>query len=111
MGVAASRIDERVMVSLGRLTQASTMFEANQSVQYAGVLLSLPALESQGLTTLMENYDELDGYYGLSHVLLLLSMMALSRIKSPEQLKNHAPGELGKLFGLDRIPRSKMSAW
>ena len=107
MGVAASRIDERVMVSLGRLTQASTMFEANQSVQYAGVLLSLPALESQGLTTLMENYDELDGYYGLSHVLLLLSMMALSRIKSPEQLKNHAPGELGKLLGLDRIPEVK----
>ena len=30
--------------------------------------------------------------------------MALSRIKNPEQLKNCAPGELGKIIGLDRIP-------
>ena len=30
--------------------------------------------------------------------------MALCRIKNPEQLKNHSPGELGKLLGLDRIP-------
>ena len=30
--------------------------------------------------------------------------MALCRIKNPEQLKQHPPGELGKLLGLDRIP-------
>lgn len=30
--------------------------------------------------------------------------MALCRIKNPEQLKRHSPGELGKLLGLDRIP-------
>lgn len=30
--------------------------------------------------------------------------MALCRIKNPEQLKEHSPGELGKLLGLDRIP-------
>ena len=30
--------------------------------------------------------------------------MALCRIKSPEQLKNQPPGELGKLLGLDRVP-------
>ena len=30
--------------------------------------------------------------------------MALCRIKNPEQLKKHPPGELGKLLGLDRIP-------
>ncbi|NDP22908.1 MAG: hypothetical protein GZ091_17790 [Paludibacter sp.] len=31
--------------------------------------------------------------------------MALCRIKNPEQLKKHSPGELGKLLGLDRIPQ------
>jgi hypothetical protein len=41
--------------------------------------------------------------------------MALCRIKNPEQLKQCAPGEMGKLIGLDRIPeikclRSKMAA-
>ena len=30
--------------------------------------------------------------------------MALCRIKNPEQLKKHSPGEFGKLLGLDRIP-------
>lgn len=37
-------------------------------------------------------------------MLLLLSFMALCRIKSPEELKKHPPGEWGKLLGLDRIP-------
>lgn len=30
--------------------------------------------------------------------------MALCRIKNPERLKKHSPGEFGKLLGLDRIP-------
>lgn len=30
--------------------------------------------------------------------------MALCRIKNAEQLKQYAPGELGKLLGLDRVP-------
>ena len=30
--------------------------------------------------------------------------MALCRIKNAEQLKQHPPGELGKLLGLDRVP-------
>ena len=33
--------------------------------------------------------------------------MALLRIKSPEQLTGHAPGELGLLLGLDRVPEVK----
>lgn len=33
--------------------------------------------------------------------------MFLSRIKNPEQLKHHSPGELGKLLGLDRVPEAK----
>jgi len=107
IGVAATRHEERALAALGKLAQAPTYFEAHQSVQYAGVLLSLPALESQGLGVLLDTYDELDGYYGLSHVVLLLSMMALCRIRNPEQLKNHAPGELGKLLGLDRAPEVK----
>lgn len=95
------------MAALGLLAQAPTYFESHQSVQYAGVLLALPALAEQGLDTVVETYDELGGYYSLRHVALLLSMMPLCRIKSPEQLKNHAPGELGKSLGLDRAPEVK----
>lgn len=96
------------MASLGLLAEAPTYFRAHESVHCAGALFSLPVLESQGLYTFLETYGSLGkGYYGLSHVMLLLSMMALCRIKNPEQLKNHAPGELGRLLGLDRSPESK----
>jgi hypothetical protein len=44
------------------------------------------------------------GFYGLHHIILTLFFMALCRIKNPEQLKKHSPGELGKLLGLDRVP-------
>ena len=48
------------------------------------------------------------------HVILMLAYMALCRIKAVEQLQYEAPGELGKLLGLDRIPevrclRNKLS--
>lgn len=33
--------------------------------------------------------------------------MFLRRIKNPEQLKYHSPGEFGKIMGLDRIPEAK----
>ncbi len=33
--------------------------------------------------------------------------MYLCRIKNPEQLKHHSPGEFGKLLGLDRVPEAK----
>lgn len=71
----------------------------------AGVLLSIPALLSQGLDRAFKVYSPLPpGFYGLCHMLMLLCFMALCRIKNPEQLKKHPPGELGKLLGLDRIP-------
>src|SRR3989304_4681229 len=54
------------------------------------------------------------GYYMTFHVILMLAYMALCRIKAVEQLQYEAPGELGKLLGLDRIPevrclRNKLS--
>jgi hypothetical protein len=109
IGMAASRVDERILASQGLLTQATVEFETNESVSYAGVLFALPALLTQGL---LDKADKVfkplsNGYYSLRQVLLIVSFMALCRIKNPEQLKNYAPGELGKLLGLDRCPEVK----
>ena len=57
----------------------------------------------------------IQGYYSLTQILLALVFMMLARIRSVEQLRGYAPGEFGKLIGLDRIPevrclRSKMDA-
>jgi hypothetical protein len=41
---------------------------------------------------------------GWNTPVLLLAFMALCRIKNPEQLKQHTPGEIGKILGLDRAP-------
>src|SRR2546425_403515 len=45
-----------------------------------------------------------DGFYGIDSIFLLLAFMALARIRSVEQLRYQAPGEWGKVLGLDRIP-------
>jgi hypothetical protein len=55
-----------------------------------------------------EHYGERQGgYYDYPTTVPALAFMFLCRIKSPEQLKHHAPGELGKLLGLDRVPEVK----
>ena len=69
------------------------------------MLFALPALLALGLLdTAQESLNPLPkGYYGLDSILLLLAFMALARLQSVESLRQ-APGEWGKLLGLDRIP-------
>lgn len=108
-GVAVKRVEERARASAGGLQEAPVRFEAAESVPGAGVLLALPGLLSQGLFEVSDEvYARLrNGFFGLHSVLLTLAFMALLRIKTPEQLKGHAPGELGLLLGLDRAPEVK----
>jgi len=71
----------------------------------SGVLLALPALLAAGLLHRTPEFYQLpNGFYGIESVFLLLALMALARIRSLEQLRYQAPGEWGKLLGLDRIP-------
>lgn len=93
------------MAATGQLAYASSQFEHQESVLNAGVLFAIPALISQGFERFFKVLNPLpSGFYGLHHVILTLCFMALCRIKNPEQLKMHSPGEMGKLLGLDRIP-------
>jgi hypothetical protein len=108
-GVAVKRETERAMASLGKLDEAAPVFSANESVRYAGVLVALPLLVQLGLLDAAKKvYGSLrNGFYGLQATLLTLAFMALLRIKTPEQLKEKSPGELGIILGLDRIPEVK----
>ena len=108
-GIGVKRYNERNQAMLGMLYEASPRFVAVEGVQKAGVLLALPVLLSQGLLeTGKDVYVSLkNGFFGLQSVLLILAFMALLRIKTPEQLKGHAPGELGIILGLDRVPEVK----
>ena len=108
-GVAVKRVDERGLARMGKLVEAVPEFKAVEAVPGAGVLLALPALLEEGLTDVgQEVYGGLrNGFFGLRSVLLMFAFMALLRIKTPEQLTEHAPGELGLLLGLDRAPEVK----
>jgi hypothetical protein len=105
MGNAATRSLERVAAAMGELESAPIEFQATCDVTRGGVLLALPALLATGLLRYTpEMYQLPNGFYGIDSIFLLLALMALGRIRSLEQLRYQAPGEWGKLLGLDRIP-------
>jgi hypothetical protein len=95
----------RLATSLGKFSAMPPSFMAALDIPYGGVLLALPALLACGLLSKVEEHFKLPaGYYSLQSIFLLLAFMALARIKTVEDLKYCAPGEWGKLIGLDRIP-------
>jgi hypothetical protein len=108
-GVATHRETERAQAAAGVLVEAVPRFEAAEGVAKAGVLLALPALIEQGLLEVgRQVYGKLaDGYYGLATMLLTFGLMALVRIKSAEGLSHYAPGEFGRVLGLDRAPEMR----
>jgi len=106
MGVATTNVLDRVMASLGLLPGGvAVRFERCEDVSQAGVLLALPALLACGLLRHSAKYFHLpEGYYTLANIFLLLGLMILNRVKSVEELRRGAPGEWGKILGLDRSP-------
>lgn len=108
-GVAVQRHTERALARMGQLQEAAPAFVAAEAVRYGGAMLALPAMLALGLLEAGEQaYGSLrNGFYGLRATLLILTFMALLRLRTPEQLQGHPPGELGVLLGLDRAPEVK----
>ncbi len=105
MGMGATDVTGRVLASLGATTAVQPEFAPAADVPNAGVLAALPALLSCGLLGQSEKHFELPpGYYGLPSIFVLLAFLALARVKSLEGLRYCAPGEWGKVLGLDRVP-------
>jgi hypothetical protein len=105
MGRGATATLERMAASLGQLEEVELSFNRAVDLPHGGVLLALPALLVSGLLSHTSKYFSLPaGFYGLKTIFLLLAFMSLSRIKSVEALRYYAPGEWGKLLGIDRAP-------
>ena len=105
MGMGAADVQGRVAASVGQLDAVAPDFQPALDVPNGGVLFALPALLAVGLLRGAERFFQLPkGYYGLDSLLLLLAFMALVRLESIESLRYSAPGEWGKLLGLDRVP-------
>ena len=106
MGMGAQNIEARLAASTGQSEEpVAPDFQAVQDVPKGGVLFALPVLLVTGLLKYSENFFKLSkGYYGLDSLLMVLAFTALVRVKSIESMRYSAPGEWGKLIGLDRIP-------
>src|SRR5271154_4436039 len=105
MGRGATATLERMAPSLGQLQEVEPSFNRRVDLPHGGVLLALPALLVSGLLSHTNKYFSLPaGFYGLKAIFLLLAFMSLARIKTIEALRYHAPGEWGKLLGVDRAP-------
>ncbi|MHC4525862.1 MAG: putative transposase, partial [Planctomycetota bacterium] len=110
MGTACTRPLERTIAAFGPNEGgcAQSQFELCEDVSYGGVLCALPALLGNGLLDGIETMlGKINGYYTAVQVLVLVAFMSLCRIKTTEKLRGYAPGEFGKLLGLDRIPEAR----
>ena len=99
---------DRLYARVGLLNGVDTEFVYSLDVENAGVLFSLAALLSNGLLDSLEDYFTIPGgYYTLPQIFLVIAFLALCRVKTHEQLRYCAPGEWGKILGIDRIPEVK----
>ena len=97
-----------MLASLGALGAAAIRMERADDVVNAGVLCALPALLELGLLRHTQTHFALPpGYYPPQVIFLVVALLALARVPTPEDLRYEAPGEWGKILGLDRLPEVK----
>jgi transposase-like protein len=104
----ASPLDQ-LATTMGWIEEAPVVYQSADGVPYAGALLGLALLEDTHLVQEARTvYGRLDnGWYGLRSLLWTLVVMALLRIKRPEQLKGHDPVALGCVLGMPRVAEVK----
>lgn len=109
MGRGAKDTQGRVLASHGLVDEASPEFrEKAGAVANAGVLSALPSLLKEGLLDSARDLFSLPrGYYGMNTVIMFLAFMLLARVRNPESIRYHSPGEWGAVLGLDRCPEVK----
>ena len=96
------------MAAVGLLPEAALQFQRCDDVRQGGVLCALPALLAVGLLRrVSESFAWPKGFYPMEVFFVALAFLALARVRSLEALRYEAPGEWGKLLGLDRIPEVK----
>ena len=100
---------DRLLAAMGLIEDAAPVFVPAESLPRAGVLLAIPALvASEVLPVARQIYGSIGpAFYGLRTTLVVYILLALLRIPRPETLKEYAPGDLGRIVGLDRLPEVK----
>jgi len=107
--IAYASPSNQLATVLGLIEEAPVEFAPARNVPTAGVLLGLALLSTTGLLEEARHvYGRLkNAWYGLRSTIWTLFVMALLRIKRPEQLKGVDPASLGQVVGLPRAPEVK----
>jgi transposase len=105
----SNRQGDRFLAQQGLLADAVPLFANVEQLPRLGVLLAIPVLVTKGVLAVFQKvYGSLcPSFYGLRTLVVTLVLLALLRIKRPENLKEYAPDDLGRLLGLDRAPEVK----
>lgn len=100
---------DRLLAAMGLIEDAAPVFASAENLSRAGVLLAIPSLvASEVLSIARQVYGSIGpAFYGLRTTLVAYILLALLRIPRPEALKEYAPGDLGRIVGLDRLPEVK----
>jgi hypothetical protein len=106
MGKCCTNTIDRVLACYTGIP-CKTLFTNQIDLHQAGVLLSIPALLSNGLLKHQEDFNPDTGYYSLSSIFISLAFLSLLRVETLSQSITIPSGELGRAIGLDRIPEVK----
>jgi hypothetical protein len=100
---------ERVLARFGKIGEAEVCYVAGDNLRFVGALLIIPALVATGFFAGVEGvYGSLrNGFYGLRHTVMTISLMLILRINRAEHLTRVSPTALGRLLGIDRAPEVK----
>lgn len=103
------RVADRFLARFGMINDAVPFFADAESLPRAGVLIAIPLFAATGALSVFQRiYGSLGAaFYGLRTTVLSLFLLALLRIKRPENVKEFSPSELGRIVGLDRMPEVK----
>ena len=98
------RSGDRFLASQGLLEDAVPFFANATDLPRAGILLAIPAMEEHGGRNVFQRLYRTFGaaFYGVRTIVFTLIILALLRIKRPENLKEYSLQQLGRLLGLDR---------
>jgi len=104
-----NRTSDRLLAVAGLLEDAEPIFDNCQHVEGAGALLAVAVLAKGGfLESAHKVYQTLGpAFYGLRNIFMTFFLMALLRVKSPEEMQKDHIHKLGRLLGLDRAPSVK----
>lgn len=103
------RSGDRIMARVGLLEDAEPVFASGENLPWVGVFLALALLGQEPLLPVAQKlWGSLGAaFYGVRTTFVTLLLLALLRLKRPEQIRGCDAAGLGRVLGLDRAPEVK----